>query len=86
MVGAKGVSGLKEQVVNAGPGQTGVHVDGGDPSDIAWGVKKLLANPEKARQWGKNARERVLSYFTWEKAARQTLDVYEGMVQSAGRK
>lgn len=86
VVGAKGVSGLKEQVVSAGPGQTGVHVDGSDPSDIAWGVKKILASPEKARQWGKNARERVLSYFTWEKAARQTLDVYEGMVQSARRK
>jgi glycogen synthase len=86
VVGAKGVSGLKEQVVNAGPGQTGVHVDGSDPADIAWGVKKILASPEKARQWGKNARERVLSYFTWEKAARQTLDVYEGMVQAAGRK
>jgi glycogen synthase len=86
VVGAKGVSGLKEQVVSAGPGQTGVHVDGSDPADIAWGVKKLLANPEKAKQWGRNARERVLSYFTWEKAARQTLDVYEGMVQAAGRK
>jgi glycosyltransferase involved in cell wall biosynthesis len=49
-------------------------------------VKKILASPEKAKQWGKNARERVLSYFTWEKAARQTLDVYEGMVRSAGRK
>jgi glycosyltransferase involved in cell wall biosynthesis len=86
VVGAKGVSGLKEQVVSAGPGQTGVHVDGSDPADIAWGVKKVLASPEKAKLWGKNARERVLSYFTWEKAARQTLDVYEGMVQSARRK
>jgi hypothetical protein len=36
--------------------------------------------------WGRNARERVLNYFTREKAARQTPDVYEGMVQSAGRK
>jgi glycosyltransferase involved in cell wall biosynthesis len=86
VVGAKGVSGLKEQVVSAGVAQTGIHVDGGDPADIAWGVKKLLASPDKARQWGKNARERVLSYFTWEKAARQTLDIYEGMVQAAGRK
>jgi Glycosyltransferase len=86
VVGAKGVSGLKEQVVSSGPGQTGIHVDGGNPADIAWGVKKVLADPEKARQWGRNARERVLSYFTWEKAARQTLDVYEGMIHEAGRK
>jgi glycogen(starch) synthase len=86
VVGAKGVSGLKEQVVNAGPGQTGVHVDGSNPADIAWGIKRVLANPEKAEDWGRNARERVISYFTWEKAARQTLDVYEGMVQAAGRK
>jgi glycosyltransferase involved in cell wall biosynthesis len=86
VVGAKGVSGLKEQVVSAGPGQTGIHVDGGSPADIARGVKKILASPEKARLWGRNARERVLNYFTSENAARQTLDVYEGMVQSAGRK
>jgi glycogen(starch) synthase len=86
VVGAKGVSGLKEQVVSAGPGRTGIHVDGSNPADIAWGVKKILANPEKAKEWGKNARERVLNYFTWEKAARQTLDVYDGMVQAACRK
>ncbi|MGA9141629.1 MAG: glycosyltransferase family 4 protein [Methanocella sp.] len=82
VVGARGVSGLKEQVVSAGHGQTGIHVDGGSPADIAWGVKEILSHPEKAKQWGLNARERVLQYFTWDKASRQTLDVYEGLVKS----
>ena len=86
VVGAKGVSGLKEQVVSSGVSQTGVHVDGGSPSDIAWGVNKVLAGPERAKLWGRNARERVLHYFTWDKAARQTVDVYQGLVQSCGRK
>jgi len=86
MVGAKGVSGLREQVVSSQPGQTGVHVDGGNAADIAWGLKQILSNPERARTWGQNARQRVIDYFTWDKAAKQTLDVYEGLVQTYHRK
>jgi len=86
VVGAKGVSGLKEQVVSAEPGQTGLHVDGGSPTDIAWGIRQILSNPERARKWGINARQRVIDYFSWEKAARQTMDVYQGLVDSYQKK
>ncbi|CAJ36616.1 glycosyltransferase family 4 protein [Methanocella arvoryzae] len=85
LVGARGVSGLREQVVISEPGQTGIHVDGGSPSDIAWGLRQILSSPVKAKQWGRNARQRVIDYFTWEKAARQTMDVYEGLVESYHR-
>jgi glycogen(starch) synthase len=81
VVGASGVSGLKEQVANSGPERTGVHVDGNSPEDIAWGIKEVLVDDERARRWGKAARKRVLEYFTWDKAARETLGVYEELVQ-----
>jgi len=85
VVGASGVSGLKEQVVNAGPDRTGVHVDGNSPEDIAWGIKETLIDDDRMRRWGKSARRRVLEYFTWEKVARETLGIYEEMVRSYGK-
>jgi glycogen(starch) synthase len=60
VVGARGVVGFREQVLSSGPDQNGVHVYGGDPLDIAWGIKLTLRNPEKARNWGENGRKRVL--------------------------
>ncbi len=85
VVGARGVSGLREQVVSSEPGQTGIHVDGGNSGDIGWGIRQILADPERAKAWGRNARQRVIDYFTWDKAARQTMDVYEGLVESYRR-
>lgn len=82
VVGASGVSGLKEQVVSAGPEKTGVHVDGNSPEDIAWGVKEVLWNDARAIRWGKAARDRVIHYFTWDKAANQTLSIYQDLVRS----
>jgi glycogen(starch) synthase len=79
IVGAKGVVGFREQVISAGPEQNGVHVDGGNPADIAWGIKECLSNPERARRWGENGRKRVLKYFTWRKVAEQTLQLYENL-------
>jgi len=77
VVGAQGVVGFREQVVPFGPDQNGVHVNGGNASDIAWGIKEILSDPERARKWGENGRKRVLQYFTWRKAAEQTLQIYE---------
>jgi len=77
VVGAKGVVGFREQVIPQGPDQNGVHVNGGDPMDIAWGVKEALKDPERARTWGENGRRRVQQYFTWNKVAEQTAHIYE---------
>ena len=80
VVGAQGVVGFREQVVSSGPDQNGVHVNGGNPADIAWGIKQVLCDPDRAKRWGENGRKRVLQYFTWREAAKQTLRIYE-MVQ-----
>ncbi len=79
VVGAKGVVGFREQVINSGPEQNGIHIDGENAADIAWGVKEVLKDPEKAKIWGKNGRERVLKYFTWEQVAEQTLQIYRSL-------
>lgn len=82
IVGAQGVVGFREQVVSSGPEQNGIHVNGNDPADIAWGIKETLKDPEKARQWGINGRKRVIQYFTWRKAAEQTLEIYKATQQA----
>ena len=82
VVGAHGVVGFREQVIPSGPDQNGIHVNGEDPADIAWGVKEVLKDPEKAKKWGENGRKRVLQYFTWEKVAEQTLQIYQGLQSS----
>ncbi|MEM4704105.1 MAG: glycosyltransferase family 4 protein, partial [Candidatus Bathyarchaeia archaeon] len=79
VVGAQGVVGFREQVLPSGPEQNGVHVNGADPVDIAWGIKQVLADPQRARVWGENGRKRVLQYFTWRKVAEQTLRIYESL-------
>ncbi len=80
VVGARGVVGFREQVISSGTDQNGVHVNGEDPADIAWGLKEVLRNPEKARNWGENGRKRVLEYFTWRKVADETIRIYESLI------
>jgi glycogen(starch) synthase len=80
VVGARGVVGFREQVVSSGTDQCGIHINGEDPADIAWGIKETLKNPEKARNWGENGRKRVLEFFTWRKVADETLKIYESLI------
>jgi glycosyltransferase involved in cell wall biosynthesis len=86
VVGAQGVVGFKEQVLSSGPEQNGIHINGNDPADIAWGIKEVLKDEERARHWGQNGRKRVVQYFTWRKAAEQTLQIYEAVQHSGSEK
>jgi len=81
VVGASGISGLKEQVIPFGEGRTGVHVDGRKPEDIGWGIKEILKNPDEAKKWGENGRKRVLKEFTWDRTAKKTLKIYEELTK-----
>jgi glycosyltransferase involved in cell wall biosynthesis len=82
VVGAQGVVGFREQVVSSGPNQTGIHINGEDPNDIAWGIKETLMDPKRAKVWGENGRKRVLELFTWRKVAEQTIDIYKSVSQN----
>jgi glycogen synthase len=77
LVGARGVVGFREQVIPSGPDQSGLHVDGANPADISWGLIEALRDRQQLAIWGANGRRRVLDTFTWEHAARKTLDVYQ---------
>ena len=83
VVGARGISGLREQVVNWGENKTGIHVNGEDPHDIAWGIKEMLRNFDAAKEWGKNGRKRVLENFTLDMTAEKTLKIYENVIDEA---
>lgn len=80
VVGARGVVGFREQVVVSGPNQTGMHVDGSSPADIAWALSEALRDPARLRVWGANGRQRVLDEFSWTRAAEKTEDVYQEVV------
>lgn len=82
VVGARGVVGFREQVINSGTDQNGVHVNGEDPADIAWGIEETLSDRQRAGAWGKNGRKRVLKYFTWRKVAEQTSGIYKTLLSN----
>jgi glycosyltransferase involved in cell wall biosynthesis len=81
VVGAAGVSGMREIVIIRGEEQCGYHIDPNAPSDIAWGIANALENPEKRKWLGKNGRKRVLQEFTWNRIAEKTLELYEQMIK-----
>jgi glycosyltransferase involved in cell wall biosynthesis len=81
VVGAAGVSGMREIVICCGEEQCGYHIDPNNPSDIAWGVISALESPEKRLMLGKNGRKRVLAEFTWSKIAGKTVELYESIIK-----
>jgi glycosyltransferase involved in cell wall biosynthesis len=83
VVGASGTVGFREQVVPSGPDQNGVHVNGNDSHDIAWGIMATLGDPNARKIWGKNGRRRAQMYFTWETAAAQTVGVYQKVIDGS---
>jgi glycosyltransferase involved in cell wall biosynthesis len=77
VVGATGVSGMREIVICRGEEQCGYHIDPNNPSDIAWGIISALEDSDKRKWLGKNGRKRVLNEFTWNKIAEKTVELYE---------
>ena len=76
VVGATGVSGMREIVICCSEEQCGYHIDPNNPSDIAWGITSALESPEKRKWLGKNGRKRVLKEFTWSRIAEKTVELY----------
>ena len=82
VVGARGTSGFREQVIPGGDGICGYHINPYDPQDIAKYVVDILKRPDLAAMMGKNGRNRVEEHFTWEIASEKTLGVYQELVDS----
>jgi glycosyltransferase involved in cell wall biosynthesis len=81
IVGAKGVSGLKEQVVCWGASRCGAHVDPDDPYDIAKFAIEFLGDENLRKKLGKNARKHVLERFTLDKVAKEIAGAYEEIIE-----
>jgi len=81
VVGAAGVSGMREAVLCCGDEQCGFHVNPNNPADIAWGINSALESPERGKWLGKNGRRRVLEEFTWDKIAEKTIALYEQLLK-----
>jgi len=82
VVGASGVSGMREIVTTTGQEQCGFHVNPNDPTDIAWGITSALEDPQKRQQLGQNGRKKVLREFTWDEIAKRTIQNYNELLES----
>jgi glycosyltransferase involved in cell wall biosynthesis len=82
VVGASGVSGMREIVISTGQDQCGFHVNPNDPTDIAWGIINSVQDPQRKLQLGQNGRKRVLQEFTWDEIAKKTLKFYNELLES----
>jgi glycosyltransferase involved in cell wall biosynthesis len=82
VVGASGVSGMREIVISTGQDQCGFHVNPNDPIDIAWGIINSVQDPQRKLQLGQNGRKRVLQEFTWDEIAKKTLKLYNELLES----
>ncbi len=72
------VGGLREVVEH---GQTGVTVYPDNPDSLAWGILHTLQHPEWAEARVKNAYQRVLNEYNWDRIAGKTLAIYERIVR-----
>jgi glycosyltransferase involved in cell wall biosynthesis len=76
-----GNGGLREAVVE---GETGFYCEPDDAHDLAVKALKILKDPDLAGKLGANGRSRVLKHFTWDKIARDTLDIYQNVIDGKG--
>jgi len=76
---ASDVGGIPEVVAD---GQTGllVHYDADDSrsfeTQLAQAVNSLVADPDRARQYGQSGRQRCIAEFSWAHIAEQTVEIY----------
>jgi len=82
VVGAIGVSGMREIVVPTGQEQCGFHVNPNEPTDIAWGIVGAVQDPQRKLQLGQNGRKKVLQEFSWDVIARKTVQLYSELLES----
>jgi len=80
VVGAKGISGMREQIIASGNEKCGIHINPYSPKDIAWGIKSLLSQPDQWHMMGENGRKRVYDAFTWDHVTARTLEIYNNFL------
>ncbi len=66
-------------------GDAGILVPPADSRALATAIKSLLDNPERAKAMGQAGYKRVHDFFTWEMAAKRTVDAYRETISDYGR-
>ncbi len=61
--------------------KTGVVTYANNPDSLAWGIVKVLRDPEYAEFLVKNAYQALDTHFSWDKLAQQTVSVYQKVVK-----
>jgi starch synthase len=72
------VGGIPEVVVD---GETGWLVEPGEPRALGGALRRVLADPERARAMGQAGRRRVETHFSWERIAERTLELYRDAIE-----
>ncbi len=91
---ASSVGGMKEVVVHEDTGllvplaqQTESPFEPLEPEtfaqDLAYGINRLMADPDLRKRMGKAGRDRVEEQFSWTSIAKQTLDLYQAVRENA---
>ena len=75
---ASKVDGLAEVLEH---NKTGIFVYPRDPESTAWGIEKILSNPDHAKWLTDNAKEKLHKAYTWEAVAMKTVEVYKKVVE-----
>lgn len=70
------VGGIPNLIVD---NETGYLVPPRQPREMAEKVIWLLQHPQRAQEFGRKARERILQDFCWSQVARKTMSVYESL-------
>jgi glycogen(starch) synthase len=75
---ASKVGGLAEVIDHD---QTGIFVYLKNPESIAWGIDRVLSDPDHARWLTENAKEKLHKAYSWEAVAMKTVNVYRKVVE-----
>lgn len=73
---ASSVEGIKEFVNHD---ENAFLVPAQSPTELADALRTALDDPDRAREWGKNARELVQEEYSWEGVADRTYDLYQDL-------
>ncbi|WP_203229184.1 glycosyltransferase family 4 protein [Halobellus captivus] len=74
---ASSVEGIEEFVDHD---ETGYLVPPESPEELTNAIRHVLKNPDRAQEWGKNARELVENQYSWEGVADRTYNLYRDLV------
>ncbi len=61
-------------------GNAGILVPPGEPAPLAEAIKRLSQDKQLQRELGEAGRKRIQQEFSWEQAAKKTVEVYQGLL------